>query len=372
MLKFAREILIIFAFSLFGFVNLNAQHVPEDEHIQLEAEPPDEELDAGEYIIEHVSDAYEWHVLSFGETHISIPLPIILYSKYPDLHEGKSFHFFLSSKFHHSHNAYKGFRISSSKEYKDKIVELDGEGNEIGKPIDISMTKTVSEILVAVIILLWIFLWMAAKSKQTIDKAPTGLQNLLEPVILFIRDQIAKPTIGEKKYEKFMPFLLTVFFFILVENLIGLIPFPPFGANVTGNISVTMVLALFTFFITTINGNKHYWKEIYNPDVPWWLKFPIPLMPIVELTGVITKPFVLMVRLFANMMAGHMIVTVFVSLIFIFGSLMGTVAGYAVSPLSVLFSVFILLLDVLVSFIQAYVFTLLSALYFGMATADHH
>jgi F-type H+-transporting ATPase subunit a len=169
-----------------------------------------------------------------------------------------------------------------------------------------------------------------------------------------------------------MPFLLTLFFFILLENFIGLIPFPPFGANVTGNIAVTMVLALFTFFITTINGNKHYWKEIYNPDVPWWLKFPIPLMPIVELTGVITKPFVLMVRLFANMMAGHMIVTVFVSLIFIFGSLMGAAAGFGISPLSIAFSVFIVLLDLLVSFIQAYVFTLLSALYFGMATADHH
>ena len=169
-----------------------------------------------------------------------------------------------------------------------------------------------------------------------------------------------------------MPFLLTLFFFILINNFLGLIPIPPFGANVTGNIAVTLVLALFTFIITTLNGNKHYWKEIYNPDVPWWLKFPIPLMPIVELTGVFTKPFVLMVRLFANMLAGHMIVTVFVSLIFIFASLFGAGAGLLASPISVAFSAFILLLDVLVSFIQAYVFTLLSALYFGMATADHH
>jgi F-type H+-transporting ATPase subunit a len=198
------------------------------------------------------------------------------------------------------------------------------------------------------------------------------MQNLLEPVILFIRDQIAKPAIGDKKYEKFMPFLLTLFFFILIENLIGLIPFPPFGANVTGNIAVTMVLALFTFAVTTINGNKHYWKEIYNPDVPWWLKFPIPLMPIVELSGLITKPFVLMVRLFANMLAGHMIVTVFISLIFIFGGLYGVGTGLATSPVSIVFSVFILLLDILVSFIQAYVFTLLSAIYFGMATSEHH
>lgn len=167
-----------------------------------------------------------------------------------------------------------------------------------------------------------------------------------------------------------MPFLLTAFFFILINNFLGLIL--PFGLNVTGNIAVTLVLALFTFFITTVNGNKHYWKEIYNPDVPMWLKFPIPLMPIVEFSGVITKPFVLMVRLFANMMAGHMIVTVFVSLIFIFNKLMGVEAGFGVSIISIAFSVFILLLEILVSFIQAYVFTLLSALYFGMATSEHH
>jgi len=331
-----------------------------------------EEFKPGEYIIEHVSDSYEWHVVSFGHTHISIPLPIILYTNNPDLHEGKSFHVFMSSKFHHGEEEYNGFKISQTKPNEGKIVELDTDGTEIGKPMDFSVTKVIAEILITMIILLWIFISMASKAVKNRDKAPTGMQNLLEPIILFIRDQVAKPTIGDKKYEKYMPFLLTVFFFILFENMIGLIPFPPFGANVTGNISVTMVLALFTFVITTFSGNKHYWKEIYNPDVPWWLKFPIPLMPIVELTGVITKPFVLMVRLFANMLAGHMIVTVFVSLIFIFGSLMGAVAGLGVSPLSIAFSVFILLLDVLVSFIQAYVFTLLSALYIGMASAEHH
>ncbi len=369
MLKFSIGIFFIFILNILSVsaVVANEQHevVTSDTLVK-------EEFNAGKFIIEHVSDAYDWHVVSFGETHISIPLPILLYSKNPELHEGKSFHAFMSSKFHHGHEDYMGFRISHSKEFDGKIVELDANGTEIGKPIDFSITKVVAEILFTVILLLWIFISMAAKATKNKDKAPTGMQNLLEPVILFIRDQVARPTIGDKKYEKYMPFLLTLFFFILLENFIGLIPFPPFGANVTGNISVTMILALFTFFITTINGNKNYWKEIYNPDVPWWLKFPIPLMPIVELTGVITKPFVLMVRLFANMMAGHMIVTVFVSLIFIFGSLMGTAAGLAISPLSIAFSVFIFLLDVLVSFIQAYVFTLLSALYFGMATADHH
>ena len=369
MFKFSAGIYLILILNIFSLATVSAD---ETHKVATTDSLAKEEFDAGKFIIEHVSDSYDWHVVSFGDNHISIPLPILLYSKNPELHEGKSFHAFMSSKFHHGHDDYKGFRISHSKEFEGKIVELDTNGTEIGKPFDFSITKVVAEIMITVILLFWIFISMAIKATKNKDKAPTGMQNLLEPVIIFIRDQVAKPTIGDKKYEKYMPFLLTLFFFILFENFIGLIPFPPFGANVTGNIAVTMVLALFTFFITTINGNKHYWKEIYNPDVPWWLKFPIPLMPIVELTGVITKPFVLMVRLFANMMAGHMIVTVFVSLIFIFGSLMGTVAGLAISPLSIAFSVFIFLLDVLVSFIQAYVFTLLSALYFGMATADHH
>jgi F-type H+-transporting ATPase subunit a len=369
MLKLSIGIFLILLLSIFSYSPVLAN---ESDEVVAGDTLAEEQFDAGKFIMEHVSDSYEWHIVTFGHTHVSIPLPIILYSKKPELHEGKSFHVFMSTKFHHAQEEYLGFRISHSKEFEGKIVELDTQGNEIGKPLDFSVTKVVAEILVTVIILLWVFISMAAKATKNRDKAPSGMQNLLEPVILFVRDQVAKPTIGDKKYEKYMPFLLTLFFFILVENLIGLIPFPPFGANVTGNIAVTMVLALFTFVITTFSGNKHYWKEIYNPDVPWWLKFPIPLMPIVELTGVITKPFVLMVRLFANMLAGHMIVTVFVSLIFIFGSLIGAGAGYGVSPLSIAFSVFILLLDVLVSFIQAYVFTLLSSLYIGMATAEHH
>ena len=324
-------------------------------------------FEAGKFVMEHVSDAFEWHIATIGETHISVPLPIILHS--PE----KGWNVFMSSRFHHGHEPYNGFRIENEGKNEGKIVELDANGQvKADLPIDLSITKTVAGIFVSVIVLLLIFLSIAKSAKKRAGQAPTGLQNLLEPVILFVRDDVAKPAIGEKRYEKFMPFLLTVFFFILTNNLLGLIPIFPFGANVTGNIAVTLVLALFTFFITTFNTNKHYWKEIYNPDVPWWLKFPVPLMPIVELTGVITKPFVLMIRLFANMMAGHLIVTVFVSLIFIFAQLMGVEAGMGVSVISVLFSVFMLLLDVLVSFIQAYVFTLLSALYFGMASPEEH
>jgi F-type H+-transporting ATPase subunit a len=332
----------------------------------------DEDFDPGKFIIEHVIDAYDWHIASYGNKHFSIPLPVILYSNNPEFHDGKKLHVFMSSKFHHGHDDYKGFRISHSEEFKGKIVELDEQGHEIGRPTDLSITKVVAGAVVSAIVLFSLLFAAAHTTRQNRGRAPSGTQNFIEPVILFIRNEIARPSIGEKHYKKFMPPLLTLFFFILLTNLLGLIPVFPFGANVTGNISITMVLALFTFVVTNISGNKHYWKEIFNPDVPTWLKLPIPLMPFLEMTGMITKPFVLMVRLFANMLAGHMIVTVFLSLIFIFSSLMGPAAGFGVSPISVAFAVFITLLDVLVSFIQAYVFTLLSAIYFGMASAEHH
>ncbi len=370
--KFSKATYIFIVLFLAGVTPLLAQHDNKAKHEQKADKHEEQAFDAGKFVVHHVSDAYDYHIVSFGNTNITIPLPVILYSKHPELHEGKSFHVFMSTKFRHEHADYKGFRISEQKDYEGKIVELNAEGQEIGRPFDLSITKTVAGILVSIILIFSVLFSVKHMMKKNKGKSPKGIQNIVEPIVLFIRDEIAKPTIGDKKYEKFMPFLLTLFFFILANDILGLIPFPPFSANVTGNITVTMVLALFTFVITTINGNKHYWKEIYNPDVPWWLKYPFPLMPIVELTGVITKPFVLMVRLFANMLAGHMIVTVFVSLIFVFAHLMGPAAGYAISPVSVGFSVFILLLDILVSFIQAYVFTLLSALYFGMATADHH
>ncbi len=347
-----------FSTSVFAEENHAATAENETEH--------SEAFDAGTFVMEHVSDSHEWHILTYNHHHVSIPLPIILYSKDTGLSV------FMSSKFHHGTEIYKNFKLELEGEYEGKIVELNNNGEMIGLPLDLSITKAVAGIFVSVIVILLLFLNVAKSAKQRKGMAPKGLQNLVEPIILFIRDEVAIPAIGKDKVDKFLPFLLTLFFFILINNFLGLIPIPPFGANVTGNIAVTMVLALFTFVITTFSANKHYWKEIYNPDVPWWLKYPLPLMPIVELTGVFTKPFVLMVRLFANMMAGHIIITVFVSLIFIFNQLNGPVVGYAVSPLSVAFSVFILLLDVLVSFIQAYVFTLLSALYFGMATSEHH
>jgi F-type H+-transporting ATPase subunit a len=205
---------------------------------------------------------------------------------------------------------------------------------------------------------------MSRSYKKTGISHPRGIQSFLEPIILFVRDDIAIANIGKHKYEKYMPYLLTVFFFILINNLMGLIPFPPpFGANVTGNIAVTFVLALFTFLITQFSGNKNYWRHIFaTPGVPFWL---LPVMVPVELIGIISKPFALMIRLFANITAGHIIVLSLICLIFIFKSL-------AVAPVSILFVIFMDCLELLVAFLQAYVFTLLSALFISLAVQEHH
>jgi F-type H+-transporting ATPase subunit a len=325
-------------------------------------------FNAGEMIMEHVVDNHEWHVAEVGNLHLTIPLPIIL------LYEGKLYTF-LSSRFHNESHSYQGFKLEMEGPHKGKIVrEGENPAAEGPKVYDFSITKIVLAILISTFLLVMIFVSVAGAYKRNVDKAPSGLQSVVEPLIIFIRDDIAKSSIGEKKYEKFMPFLLTVFFFIFFNNLFGLIPFFPGGANVTGNIAVTLVMAVFTFVITTVNGNKHYWVDIINtPGVPWWLKLPIPLMPIVEIIGIITKPFVLMIRLFANITAGHIIALGFVSLIFIFGAISAAL-GFGVSVVSVAFMIFMNLLELLVAFIQAYVFTLLSALYFGLATIEpeHH
>lgn len=354
---------IFLVFTLLFFIN-NHLLASEKETHGLE-ESSQEKFNPGSFIMDHIMDSYEWHVATIGETHLSIPLPVILYSK----HTG--FYFFLSNHFHHGHSEYKNFYIAQDGAHKGTIIEK-LEGDTIEKPYDFSFTKNAAAILASFIIILWIFLSIAKAYKKRPGEAPRGLQNLVEPIILFIRDDVAKPAIGEKKHERFMPYLLTIFFFIWINNMMGLIPIFPFGANVTGNIATTLVLALFTFFITMFVGNKNYWQHIFNaPGVPWWLKIPIPLMPIIELAGVFTKPFVLMIRLFANISAGHIIALGFFSLIFVFGNI-NTYAGYGVSVVSIAFTVFMSVLELLVAFIQAYVFTLLSALYIGMATEEHH
>ena len=323
----------------------------------------------GEMIMEHVVDNHEWHIATIGQLDICIPLPVLFVC------EGK-FYSFWSSKFHNETHSYKGFIVAKEGPNKSKIVTLQEEmtGKAGPKVYDFSFTKTVLAIFISCFILVFVFVSVANAYKRNENKAPHGIQNLLEPLILFVRDDVAKSSIGEKKYEKYMPFLLTIFFFILLNNLLGIIPLFPGGANVTGNIAVTGVMAVCTLIITTLSGNRHYWVDIINtPGVPWWLKVPVPLMPIVEIIGIITKPFVLMVRLFAKMTAGHIIILGFISIIFIFGQI-STALGLGVGIPTLAFMVFMDLLELLVAFIQAYVFTLLSALYFGLATTEpaHH
>lgn len=315
----------------------------------------------GPFIMDHIADSYEWHVTSFGETHVSIPLPVILYTS------EKGISVFMSSHFHHGHEAYEGFFISHEEKYKGKIVYLNPAGEEV-RPIDLSITKNVTGLFISMILMLWIFLSIAKSYKTRAGKAPKGLQNLLEPLIIFIRDDVARSSIGEKHYMRFMPYLLTIFWLIFINNLLGLVPIFPGGANVTGNIAVTLVFALITFIITSINGKRAYWAHVFWPPVPHALK---PLMIPIEIIGVFIKPFVLMVRLFANITAGHIIALGFFSLIFIFGGIHAG-AGYGVSVVTIVFTVFMTMLELLVAFIQAYVFTFLSALYFGMAVEEHH
>ena len=351
---------LAFLFIQFSHLHLKAQeHAEGLEHEEKKAFNP------GTFIFDHIGDAYEWHIATFGHFHLSIPLPVLVYSK------EKGFNVFMSSKFHHGQEAYNGFYVERDEKSpnKGKIVEALGDGT-IVRPIDLSITKNVASLFISMAMLLVIFITVAKSYRKNLGKAPKGMQSLLEPLILFIRDDVAKASI-QKNPERYMPYLLTVFFFIFLNNLLGLFPFFPGGANLTGNIAVTVALALFTFFITTFVGNKNYWMHMVNaPGVPWWLKIPIPLMPFVEIMGMFTKPFVLAVRLFANITAGHIIALVFYSLIFIFGS-MNVFFGYGISVISILFTVFMMMLELLVAFIQAYVFTLLSSLYFGLATEEH-
>jgi len=333
--------------------------VPSQARQENETQPAEEEFDASSFILEHVADSHEWHILTRknGES-LAIYLPVILYSK------EKGLDIFSSRKLAHG-NEYKGYKLEEEGEYKGMIVNLSEDGS-IGQklPLDFSMTKTVVGLLAAALLGLWIFIALSRSYKRTGISHPKGIQSFLEPIILFVRDDIALPNIGEHKYEKYMPYLLTVFFFILLNNLFGMIPFPPpFGANVTGNIAVTMVLALFTFLITQFSGNRHYWKDIFaTPGVPFWL---LPILIPVEIIGIFSKPIALMIRLFANIVAGHIIILSLVCLIFIFKSL-------GVAPASVFMVIFMDCIELFVAFLQAYVFTLLSALFISLAVKEEH
>lgn len=357
--------------------------------------PEKETIDSGSIIIGHVTDSHTWHICDYkskdGTEHVvAVNLPIIL------IDDGH-LEVFSSKRFHHGHAVYQGkkhtYALIGGGLEKEEIIcvygpmdissepamaFVDGEGNvydrivddegKTVKPLDISITKTAAAIIIAVTLLIVIILASAKKYKVR-NGAPHGMQSLIELLVLHVRDGIVEPILGHNT-RRFLPYLLTLFFFIFFCNILGLIPIFPAGANITGNIAVTAILALITFIITNFNGNKHYWKDIFNtPGVPAWLKI-FPLMPVVELVGVFTKPIVLMIRLFANMTAGHIVILGFVVIIFILSNTLGMAVGGAVSVVSVVFAVFISLLECLVAYIQAFVFTMLSALYISMAVEE--
>ena len=314
-----------------------------------------EKLDIPEIVLEHLSDSYEWHIATFGGKSVSIPLPIIVRSsetgQWTFCTAGSLLHNFFFDEQHHG-----------------KIYERMADGTT-ERPLDLSFTKTVAQIWIVVIVLIVVFLSCAKWYKKRDEKsaAPSGFVGMMEMLVMAIYDDVVKASIGEKHFKPYAPYLLTVFFFIFTTNLLGLLPIFPGGANVTGNINITFFLAFCSMVAINLFGNKEYWKDIFWPNVPFFLKaYPVPLMPVIEFFGVFTKPFALMVRLFANMMAGHAIILSFTCVIFL-GWSMGVGYGMGLNFISVIMMLFMNCLEVLVAFIQAYVFTLLSAVFIGLA-----
>lgn len=354
--------------------NSSTQLVTNDAVVQESTDDPEEKFNIKEFIFHHIGDANEftfWGSPKHGDSWSGMYLPIILWTD-----NGLSV--FSSKEFNHDD---EGLVVVEKKNQQfvrnhGKIFYASNEGdsnlataiNEKGeeivtnrKPLNFSITKNVFTILLSSTILAILFLSVAGSYKKREGKAPKGFQSFVEPVIIFVRDEIAKPNLGYK-YERYMPYLLTAFFFIWFNNMFGLVPFFPGGANVTGNIAVTLVLATITLIITVFSGNKYYWAHIFKPNVPWWL---YPLMVPIEILGVFIKPFALMIRLFANITAGHILVLSLLGLIFVFNSL-------AIAPVSIVFAIFIGLIELLVAFIQAFIFTILSALFIGLAIEEHH
>ncbi|RYF98551.1 MAG: ATP synthase F0 subunit A, partial [Chitinophagaceae bacterium] len=332
-------------------------------HGSEKPEAHEAKFDPGKEMLDHIADAHEFHFFTLKnehgeETHATLPLPVILYSPQRGLD------IFMSSKFHHGHETYKGYKLV---EHDIVAVNEAGAVDETVKVYDLSLTKNVVQMLLALLILFLILNSAAKKYKagQGRTSAPKGMQNAVESVITFVRDDIAKPNLSHK-YKKYLPYLLTLFFFILINNLFGLLPG---SANVTGNIAFTAVLGIISLIVILFSTNKHFWGHIF-----WFPGVPVPvkiMMLPVELLGVFTKPFALIVRLFANMTAGHIIILSFVSLIFIFTEMTKT-AGIAFTPVSIAFAVFIYVIEILVAFIQAFIFTNLTAVFIGQAIGDHH
>jgi F-type H+-transporting ATPase subunit a len=317
-----------------------------------------EKFDPKEVILEHIADSHSLHITYVFGTAI-VPLPIILYTD-------KGIEMFSSAKLeaNEKHTPFQGkFYTYIVDHNKIKVANAAMEVDPIAskKVWDFSITRNVASMWLAIAVLFIIFISVSTTYKKRVGKAPKGLQSFIEPLIIFVRDDIAISNIGHK-YKKYMPLLLTFFFFILINNILGLIPFLTGGYNLTGNIAVTITMATITLLVVNFSGNKYYWKHIFAPSVPVWL---YPLMWVVELAGIISKPFALMIRLFANITAGHIIVLSLISLIFIFNTIW-------MSPVSVVFVVFMDTIELLVAFLQAYIFTMLTALFIGLAVEEHH
>jgi F-type H+-transporting ATPase subunit a len=312
-----------------------------------------EALNIPEIVLHHLADAYEWHIVS----DVSIPLPIIIRSS-----QTGEWHFCTV------HSLPDGFFFNE--EAHGKIYERMADGTT-ERPWDLSITRNVLQIWIVVALLLTVFLCCARwyKKHDKTSDAPSGFVGVIEMLVMMINDSVIKSSIGEKHYRKYAPYLLTVFFFIFFTNLLGLLPIFPGGSNVTGNINITFFLAICTFLAINLFGNKEYWKDIFWPDVPIFLK-AIPLMPVIEIFSVFTKPFALMVRLFANMMAGHAMILSFTCVIFL-GWTLGTRMGAGLNAFSIIMLLFFNALELLVAFVQAYVFTMLSAVFIGLAHKEH-
>jgi len=336
-------------------------------------------FDANEVIFGHIMDAHEFHFLTYKdgegkEHHWTIPLPVIVYSKQ------KGFSCFMSSRFHHGEENYSGYRLLTNEKIDElkldrskytagQIVAVNDAG-EIDPTVtvyDFSLSRNVVQMLLALTLLVVILIRVARRygTGQGITTAPKGMQNTMETIVNFVNDEVAKPNLGAKS-NKYLPYLLTVFLFILINNIVGLIPGT---ANVTGNIAFTFVLAIISFIVILFSTNKHYWMHIINPPgVPGWVK--VILVP-VEILGIFTKPFALMIRLFANMVAGHILIICLISLIFIMAAL-NQYIGWGFAPFSIAFTIFIYFIEVLVAFLQAFIFTILTAVFIGQAFESGH
>lgn len=338
----------------------DVETVPEVESAEAasaEVAEAGETLDIKSVIFGHTNDSYEWHITDIGDKSLTVWLPVIVRSS-------DGWHVFSSRRL--EEGTYKGLYIAESGDHEGKIVEKNAEGEEV-RPLDISITKNVASMMFSGALLVFLVLSSASwyKRHDALNEAPKGIAAIVEPILMFVHSDIVKDCIGED-YRRYSPFLCTAFFWILINNLLGLIPFIPGGANVTGNIAVTLVLALCTFVLINLFGTKHYYKDIFWPDVPWWLKFPIPLMPVIEIFSALIKPVSLMIRLFANMLAGHIVIISLVCVIFLFAKYGALMSG-GMTVIALLMGVFMSLLEVLVAFLQAYIFTILSAVFIGLS-----